>query len=146
MSPTVLLLDETSVPTLVEIERESNSPPWSAPLFIDEFRSSYAKIYGIAAERKIVGFLVCHLIFEEAHIANFAVRKSERGKGYGRSLILAVLKTLKAPPLESVTLEVRRGNTAAISLYQSLGFQEVGVRPRYYVDPIEDALILTLRW
>lgn len=147
-TPTLVTLDESAVSTLTEIERESNSPPWSASLFIDEFRSSYATVYGAKLHRQIVAFLVCHIIFEEAHVANFAVKASERGRGYGRFLITSVLDLLKhsssVPPIETVTLEVRSSNLPAINLYESLGFRHVGVRPRYYTDPAEDALILTV--
>jgi ribosomal-protein-alanine N-acetyltransferase len=119
---------------MVQIEEESNAPPWSLRLFKDEFHLPYSRVYGARLRGVLAGFLIQHLLFEEAHIVNFAVRRSMRGVGVGRALIVGALRELYELSVLRATLEVRRGNVVAQSLYDSLGFVVVGVRPKYYSD------------
>ena len=71
-----------------------------------------------------------------------AVRESYRRRGLGEMLLADAIELALSNDQESVTLEVRRSNVSALNLYQKLGFRAAGVRPRYYTDPVEDALIL----
>jgi ribosomal-protein-alanine N-acetyltransferase len=87
---------------------------------------------------------VCWLLGDELHIANIAVAPKFRRLGLGRRLLGHVLHRAAEKGMQSATLEVRVGNRAALSLYESYGFQEVGRRKRYYSDNREDALLLQL--
>lgn len=140
----VCRLSEGSAAAIASIEVESNAPPWSEELFRREFQNACSRTYGARAGGELVGFLVCHVVHDEAHIMNFGLRRSERGQGYGRELLSAVLRDLFESTVHWVTLEVRRGNIVARGLYDSLGFLEVGMRERYYTDNQEDALVLKL--
>ncbi len=86
------------------------------------------------------------LIGDEAHIINLMVHPAQRRQGLGHALVQAVIAQAQALGLKWATLEVRASNTIAIQLYQNLGFQELGRRPRYYEDPCEDGLIFWHRF
>jgi ribosomal-protein-alanine N-acetyltransferase len=82
----------------------------------------------------------------EAHLLNICVHPELRRRGYGRRLLNALLFKAQDAAVKQVFLEVRPSNEAAVSLYRSAGFQEVGIRPAYYQarDGRENALVLTL--
>jgi len=90
----------------------------------------------------ILGFVGLWLMVEEAHIVTLAVRESQRRRGLGELLLIAAIELAMAQGQEVITLEVRRSNEAAVSLYGKYGLTRVGVRSRYY-DNREDALIMT---
>ena len=75
-----------------------------------------------------------------------AVHPDARGQGIATRLILALVEDLKKQGSHCLTLEVRASNQNAISLYQKLGFSQIGRRPNYYRNPKEDALILRKEW
>ncbi len=91
----------------------------------------------------IVGFAGVWALPEEAHLVTIASRESHRRRGLGELLLIHVISLARRIGESEVTLEVRVSNEPAISLYRKYGFEEVGVRPRYYSDNKEDALILT---
>ena len=80
---------------------------------------------------------------DEAHVTTFAVHPAWRRRGIGERLLLAVLDTALGRHAREATLEVRLSNVAARRLYEKYGFRPVGLRPRYYTDNGEDALIMT---
>lgn len=92
---------------------------------------------------KVVAIVVIWLIEDEAHVATIAVHPDFRGRGLGRHILLAALHDAARRGAAMATLEVRESNRPAINLYQQLGFEIVGRRPRYYQDTHEDALIMT---
>ena len=130
--------------TLAAIDRHSNSPPWTADHFAAEFNYEHSRVFGARLGGEVVGFIVTHITLDEAHIVNFAIRKSSRGFGVGRALLQQVLEQLFEDGIYRVTLEVRRSNRTAQNLYHSLAFSEVGVRERYYSDNGEDGIVLAL--
>ncbi len=91
----------------------------------------------------IVGFLGLWLMVGQGHIVTIAVRESHRRRGIGEWMLIAALNLATEEEQETVTLEYRRSNVAARSLYAKYGFVEVGVRRRYYSDNHEDAVIMT---
>jgi ribosomal-protein-alanine N-acetyltransferase len=143
-SAVVCLLTAECVPELYEIEIECNRPIWSPQLLANEFRNAHARVYGARLSGRIVGFLIVHVILDEAHILNFGIKSSFRGEGVGRVLLVEVIDRLIEEGVHVVTLEVRATNSVARSLYESIGFAEAGIRPHYYTDNGEDALILRL--
>lgn len=137
-------LSVASAADIAAIEAESNRPPWSEELFVKEFGNSHSFQFGARLEGRLIGFLIAHVVHDEAHIMNFGVRRDQRGCGHGRALLEYVLEEMFEQTVRWVTLEVRRGNSVARALYESGGFQEVGVRERYYTDNQEDAVVLKL--
>ncbi|MBK6087455.1 ribosomal protein S18-alanine N-acetyltransferase [Ruminococcus sp. M6(2020)] len=91
---------------------------------------------------RIIGFLAFEQVLDEGSIVEVAVHPDCRRKGIARSLITAAIQS--AEGLDSIFLEVRESNTSAIRLYESLGFERIGVRKGYYQKPKEDAVIMNL--
>jgi [ribosomal protein S18]-alanine N-acetyltransferase len=126
------------------IERESFTAPWPEHAYRQELETNRLAHYLVAkAEDYVVGFAGIWLLVDEAHITTFATRSTWRGQGIGERLLLALLDLAAARGANEATLEVRPSNTPARRLYEKFGFRVVGVRPRYYSDNNEDALIMT---
>ena len=83
-------------------------------------------------------------VLDEAHVTNIAVLPDRRGLGYGKAITTALIQLAADSGMTWMTLECRRSNAVAQSLYRKLGFIEVGFRKRYYADNNEDALIMAL--
>ena len=93
--------------------------------------------------RHIVGYVGFWMMVDEAHITTIAVRRSHRRRGLGELLLIAAIDRATSLGASVVTLEVRVSNLAAQALYEKFGFAKVGIRPRYYGDNNEDAIIMT---
>ena len=93
--------------------------------------------------RLIIGLVGVWLMVDQAHVVTIAVREAFRRRGAGGLLLLAATEVAFAENMESVTLEYRRDSEPARALYEKFGFLSVGVRPRYYTDTNEDAVIMT---
>ncbi len=127
-----------------EIEGESFTTPWPPHAYRSELETNRLAHYIVARYGdQLVGFAGMWLMVDEAHITTFAVRKTWRRQGVGERLLLAILDLAKARGAREATLEVRPSNHPARKLYEKYGFALVGVRPRYYSDDNEDALIMT---
>lgn len=92
----------------------------------------------------VAGMLVMWFIIDEAHIGTIAIDAPYRRLGLGRLLLAESLLDAHRSGIRQSFLEVRRGNQPAITLYEEFGFQIAGIRPRYYKDNGEDALLMTL--
>lgn len=100
----------------------------------------------IAQRRElIVGFVGVWVLPDEAHIVTIAVRESYRRLGLGELLLIAAIELAQKRGESLVTLEVRVSNVPAIELYRKYGFEQAGLRPRYYSDNHEDAYVLTVQ-
>jgi ribosomal-protein-alanine N-acetyltransferase len=95
-----------------------------------------------SAQELVLGFVGLWLMMGEAHIVTLAVRESRRRRGLGELLLIRAVDVAMAHGQEVITLEVRRTNDAAISLYEKYGFSRAGLRRRYYEND-EDAVIMT---
>lgn len=137
------------VPAVAAIEQMSFSDPWSANTFRSslqrpEVHMTVAESRTLAGEAVVGGYLVAWFVVDEGEIANVAVHPDWRRRGVGAALLDDVLAAARASGVRTLYLEVRASNAAAQALYASRGFHPVGRRRRYYVDPVEDALLL--RW
>lgn len=92
----------------------------------------------------VVGYLCFWIVFEEVRLMNLAVIKSRRHCGIASSLVGRALQSGLSQSAARAVLEVRSSNTAAQTLYRSLGFRDVSVRPKYYTNPLEDAVLMEL--
>ena len=93
---------------------------------------------------RVIGYIGMSFVLDEGYIYNVAVEKSSRKKGAGSALIQTLVNYGKKNGFAFLTLEVRESNTAARSLYSSFGFIKVGERKKYYSDPVENAVLMTL--
>jgi len=91
----------------------------------------------------VVGFVGIWLLVDEAHVVTIAVRDSHRRQGVGELMLIAAIETALRERQSVVTLECRVSNAAALRLYEKYGFEQVGLRRRYYSDNQEDGYILT---
>ncbi len=96
------------------------------------------------AGERILGFIGLWLMVDEAHIVTLAVREAYRRRGIGETLLIAALEVAVASGQETMTLEVRPSNNAALALYEKHGFSRAGLRARYYSDTQEDAILMSL--
>ena len=135
-----LHLDEAAA-----IESQCFSDPWSRAMLAAEVTSPNGLYVAAHDGAKLVGYAGMVRVLDEGHIHNVAVLPGYRKRGIGRALISELIALAKKSELVILLLEVRAGNEAAASLYQSLGFERRGVRPQYYRNPREDALLMTLK-
>ena len=126
------------------IEQESFHDSWAVESWLAELNSSLANYIVLEQDGIIKGFAGFWLIAGEAQVTRVAVAKDERGKGLGRILTEALIDAAWQENAEAVTLEVRKSNIAAQTVYEQTGFTVSGVRPNYYVDNKEDAIIMWL--
>ena len=99
------------------------------------------------AQGEILAFAICQQVLDEATLFNIAVHPKAQGKGIGKQLLSGLIEQLRCRDVLTLWLEVRASNQVAIQLYQSLGFNEVTVRKRYYPTPDggrEDAIVMAL--
>ncbi len=90
----------------------------------------------------VAAFCAFWRVADQIHINNLAVRPESRGQGLATHLLAVVMAEAAQMGVASATLEVRRSNLPALRLYAKAGFVEAGVRPNYYTQPVEDALVL----
>jgi ribosomal-protein-alanine N-acetyltransferase len=114
-------------------------------LFEHEVEGNDLAYYQVLTEANVlIGYAGYWLIGDEVHVSTIAVDPAWRGRHLGELLLLNLLLLAYEHPANTVTLEVRRSNTAAQQLYLKYCFEEVGERRRYYRDTGEDALIMTM--
>jgi ribosomal-protein-alanine N-acetyltransferase len=135
---------------VMEIERAAFKHPWSPELFRRELEHDWSTIL-VAIEpltsapkggERIIGFLIHWLVHDEVHILNVAVDPAHRRMGIARALMAETERRANAASAALLTLEVRRSNQAALELYRAFDYRPVGVRPNYYVDEGEDAIVM----
>jgi ribosomal-protein-alanine N-acetyltransferase len=134
-------LTYADLPQVVAIERRAFTSPWSLAMFVLELsKPSGICLAATGTQDELVGYLVCSRYDTVWHVMNVAVDPERRRRGIGTALIAALLERIG--PDGQVTLEVRRSNAGAQRLYEGFGFRSAGVRPRYYADNGEDAVIM----
>lgn len=126
------------------IERASFRTPWPEDAYRSELTANRLATYLVVrADQVVVAYGGIWMMVDEAHVTTFAVDPRWRRRGVGEYLILSLLDLALARRAREATLEVRVSNVAARRLYEKYGFRPVGLRPRYYSDDGEDALIMT---
>jgi ribosomal-protein-alanine N-acetyltransferase len=126
--------------SVVALETAQQPRPWSESVFRGEMVADNRVYLVVEDEGEIIGFGGVMVIGDEAHVTNLLVSDARRREGIGMELMLALIESVVASGARHMTLEVRKENAAARTLYARLGMAPVGVRPRYYGD--DDALIL----
>lgn len=133
------------IPKVLTIERQMYSYPWSEGIFKDCLKIGYSN-WAFIKDGQFVGYVILSVAVGEAHILNICLDPAYQGKGLGRQFLKEVLIIAKKKNANSVFLEVRPSNTAAVQLYKTAGFKKIGKRKNYYpaADGKEDALVLSL--
>jgi [ribosomal protein S18]-alanine N-acetyltransferase len=132
----------SDLPAVVSIERRSFPAPWSLAMFVLELSKPSGICLAATEGDELLGYLVCSRYDRVWHLMNVAVAPERRRRGVATRLISRLFA--EAGDELPFTLEVRVSNRDAIAMYEKLGFRSAGVRPRYYQDNAEDALIMWL--
>jgi [ribosomal protein S18]-alanine N-acetyltransferase len=132
----------SDLPAVIAIERRSFPTPWSLAMFVLELSKPSGICLAATAGDELLGYLVCSRYDQVWHLMNVAVAPERRRAGIASELISQLVE--EGGGALPFTLEVRVSNRAAIAMYERLGFRSAGVRPRYYQDNGEDALIMWL--
>lgn len=144
MDPVVIRkMTLSDVDQVYDVEKLTFSLPWSRDSFQNELsHNHFAHYLVLELEGKVVGYGGMWLIGDEAHITNIAIAPEFRGRKWGEKLLVAMKHYAIHRGAVAMTLEVRISNHVAQSLYQKFGFEKTGIRPKYYSDNGEDALIM----
>jgi len=136
------------VPRLLALERGSATiAHWSEDEYRRLFENSTPEriVLVVDIDGRIQGFLVARIVNTECELENIVVEQSARRKQLGTRLLVELIERAKARGVEPIFLEVRASNYAARSFYEAHGFQQSGLRKRYYVAPVEDAVVYRLK-
>ena len=138
---------EADLDAVENIERLSSPAPWPRQAFVDELCRPWARLEVLrhAATGRVVAFCNYWLVADELHLLNVAVHPEARRRGHAARLLRHVREQAVQGKARVISLEVRVSNLAAAALYRKLGFREVGLRPKYYADSGEDALLMDLQ-
>ena len=141
----ITLAAEENIHRILEIESEAISPPWSEKALFEELGrdDSYFIVAVNRPQNNVAGFAILRQVGDDGELLQIAVDKSARRCGIGDVLIDAVLKYSEEKNYNSVFLEVRGSNDAAVRLYEKHGFSTVRVRKGYYYSPVEDAVVMS---
>ena len=141
--PVLRRMTISDVAAVHRLEEAIFSMPWSEKDFVYEMTENKVARYLVIEEAgEIIAFAGAHIILDQAHVTNIAVRQDCRGRGLGRMITRALMQYASNLGAEYLTLEVRQSNATAQNLYKSLGFVKVNVRKRYYEDTGEDAWLM----
>ena len=135
-------LSYTDLPHVIAIERRSFPAPWSLAMFVLELSKPSGICLAASAGEELLGYVICSRYDQVWHLMNIAVAPEARGTGVAGRLLRRLFEEGRGTL--PFTLEVRVTNHGAIGMYERFGFRSAGVRPRYYHDNGEDALIMWL--
>lgn len=139
--PVIRPMTKEDIKGVAETEKECFSVPWSESSLSEELENGNAYFFVADIGGEIAGYIGTISVCGECSVTNIAVRENFRGKGIASSLLhRAILNSLYLND-DFITLEVRRSNAPAISLYEKFGFRKMGERKNFYRLPTEDALI-----
>lgn len=144
-APIIRPMTENDVEDAAKLEERCFSMPWKAADFAQMISAPYAHYFVAKLQEKTVGIIGLRELAGDAEITNVAVDESCRRRGIGRMLVSTVMQKCDELGINDVTLEVRVSNLGAIALYKEFGFESEGIRPGFYDNPNEDALILWRR-
>jgi ribosomal-protein-alanine acetyltransferase len=127
-----------------------NAPHWPESAYLDAVipESTPPRIALVVTDPQpedVRGFAVAKLLPPQAELETIAVAVERQRQGLGRRLFDALAEELRQAGVHEVLLEVRASNRAALAFHRSVGFGKKGLRPRYYEDPIEDAVLMGLK-
>lgn len=144
MNMTIARMEEQHIQAVADLEAMCFSTPWTE----DNLRSSLDNktdyfFVALDEDEDVIGYIGVSVVADSCFVNNIAVYPACRRQGVGTALLKIAILTADVNGTEFISLEVRESNTAAIALYTSLGFEEMGRRRNFYRRPQEDALIMT---
>lgn len=142
MNYSIKPMTENDIDGITEIEKECFASPWSREGIAEELENP-CSFFLCAKTEKVIGYIGVQEICSEAYITNIAVLNDYRRQGIARVLLQKACAGAEERKCEFITLEVRESNAPAIALYESEGFEKVGMRKNFYSLPTENGLIYT---
>lgn len=137
-------MSECHLKEVVQLEKVCFSVPWSKVSLKEEIYNKNAKfLVAVDKNEKVLGYAGLTFVLDEGYITNVAVFPQYRCNGIAKKLLMTLVRFAQDKKLKFVSLEVRKSNVYAGSLYQKLNFLSVGVRKNFYSQPKEDAVIMT---
>jgi ribosomal-protein-alanine N-acetyltransferase len=135
------------LPAVGAMEQASYDFPWSVGVFADCLKAGHP-CWVLCVGARVAGYGILSMGAGEAHVLNICIEPGLRGQGLGRHLLRRLIDIARWNSAERVFLEVRPSNPMAKALYESVGFTEIGKRPRYYPakNGREDAIVMVLEW
>jgi ribosomal-protein-alanine N-acetyltransferase len=134
------------VSQVAELEKICFSDPWSEKSVASELTNPLSLWLVAVEDDRVAGYVGSQSVMGESDMMNVAVHPDFRRQGVAEKLVLELVAALAKKDNHCLTLEVRASNAPAISLYEKLGFAQIGLRKNYYRNPKEDALILRKEW
>ncbi len=131
---------------IIEIERMSFSTPWSETSFFNEMKKPKSFLKVAKKGGKVVGYICCGWIIDEGHILDVAIHPEYRRRSIASMLVSLGIESLREEGCRFVFLEVRSANKPAARMYSKFGFEIIGTRKDYYTSPVEDAVIMMLKF
>lgn len=141
----IVPMEEKHIDSVVLLEKECFSSPWSKQTLSDAMKVN-TKFFVAQKKGTVMGYIGISCVLDEGYVTNVAVFPDYRKRGVATALVNRVLKLKDEIGLSFVSLEVRKSNQNAISLYEKSGFKEEGIRKNFYSSPLEDAIIMTKRF
>lgn len=139
----IIRLTKNNIEDIFLIETKCFSHPISIVNLNDNLNNDKYIFVGCQTNQEIVGYCGVFIVSGEAYINNIAVLQEYRKKGIATKILEKIISITKDKNCEFITLEVRESNFSSINLYKKLGFHQVGMRKRYYREPVESAIIMT---
>lgn len=138
-------MQEADLDAIMVIEPRIYPYPWSRGNFADSLKSGYS-CWVVELDSELIGYGAMMVVLDEGHLLNISIAKAYQGRGFGRALLDHFIAVAKRHGGQMMFLEVRPSNTAAIALYESMGFNEFSVRKGYYPAEHgrEDAILMGL--
>jgi [ribosomal protein S18]-alanine N-acetyltransferase len=129
---------------IIEIENASFLSPWSKSAFRAETEKRISHLWVLSSDEAVDGYICFWIVGNEIQILNLAVHPEKRHEGSGRLLLTRMIEKGISEGIKNAWLEVRPSNASARNLYKKLGFCEAGIRPNYYPETKEDAILMSL--
>ncbi|HIC91400.1 MAG TPA: ribosomal-protein-alanine N-acetyltransferase [Syntrophaceae bacterium] len=142
----ILPMSMVNLPEVMDIERLCFPSPWSKSSFEEVLTREYSHAYVIKGmhqgKYRVIGYICFWMFLDEMHILNLAIHPKFQRQGLGYNLLQYSLNLAEKRGIHWATLEVRKSNYVAISLYKKVGFKPVRIRHNYYLDNREDAVVM----
>lgn len=135
-----MTIDDVS--QIAALEKVCFSDPWSECSVASELSNPYSRWLVWEEEGTVLGYIGSQTVPPEADVMNIAVAPGHRKQKIGSKLLTALCELLHREGIDKLFLGVRASNHPAIALYEGFGFEILGRRPKYYVNPVEDAYIM----
>ncbi len=143
IEPKLRPMTASDLDAIMAIERANFPFPWTEGNFKDSMNSGYMCLV-MEQGKQLMGYAVLMMVLDEAHLLNISVAQSHQGQGWGRYLLVQMMEMGREKGGLNMFLEVRPSNHSALGLYESMGFNEMGIRPGYYPahNGREDAVLM----